>query len=315
MNIMHLKYAVEVAKAGTISKASEILLIGQPNLSRAIKELENSIGISIFTRTARGMTVTPEGKQFLSQASNILQQIEYVESLYNNKAPKKQRFSISVPRVSYISDAFVSFSGKIDSDPSELFYMETNSLRTIDNVLHNNFRLGIIRYSDQNDHYFKQLLEEKDLACRHIADFPCVLLMSADNPLASRDQIHFHDLEPYVEIIHSDQIAPAIPSDREKNCGLSDNVDRRIYVFERASRFDLLAENSRTFIWGTPIPDKFMKRYGLVQKSCADSQLMYRDLLIYRKDYQFTELDQSFFDELQDKKQHIISGISDMPFL
>ncbi|MBO7254702.1 MAG: LysR family transcriptional regulator, partial [Clostridia bacterium] len=45
MNIQHLKYALEVAKASSLSKAAENLFIGQPNLSRAIKELENSIGI------------------------------------------------------------------------------------------------------------------------------------------------------------------------------------------------------------------------------------------------------------------------------
>ena len=66
MNILHMKYAVEVAKAGSINKASENLLIAQPNLSRSIKELETDLGISIFDRSAKGMVLTPDGEEFIS---------------------------------------------------------------------------------------------------------------------------------------------------------------------------------------------------------------------------------------------------------
>lgn len=72
MNILHMKYAVEVAKCGSINKAAEILLMNQPNLSRAIKELEASLGVEIFSRSAKGMVVTPEGETFLRYATSIL---------------------------------------------------------------------------------------------------------------------------------------------------------------------------------------------------------------------------------------------------
>ena len=47
MNLLHLKYAVEIEKTGSITKAANNLFMGQPNLSKAIKELENEIGITI----------------------------------------------------------------------------------------------------------------------------------------------------------------------------------------------------------------------------------------------------------------------------
>ena len=58
MNILHMKYAVEIAKRGSINKAAERLMMNQPNLSRAVKELETSIGIKIFERSAKGIPVT-----------------------------------------------------------------------------------------------------------------------------------------------------------------------------------------------------------------------------------------------------------------
>ena len=79
MNIIHLKYAVEIEKTRSISKAAENLFMAQPNLSRAIKELEESIGIAIFNRTPKGITVTPDGEEFLHHARKILRQVEEME--------------------------------------------------------------------------------------------------------------------------------------------------------------------------------------------------------------------------------------------
>ena len=76
MNLMHLKYAAEIAKVGSLNKAAENLYMGQPNLSRAIRELETSLGITIFVRSAKGMSVTPEGEEFLRYARKILAEVD-----------------------------------------------------------------------------------------------------------------------------------------------------------------------------------------------------------------------------------------------
>ena len=90
MNLLHMKHALEVAKAGSLSKASEVLLIAAPNISRSIKELETDLGISIFDRTQNGMKLTPEGEEFINFAKGILGQIDEVEKFYKTGAPKKQ---------------------------------------------------------------------------------------------------------------------------------------------------------------------------------------------------------------------------------
>ena len=132
MNILHLKYAVEIAKTGSLNKAAENLYMGQPNLSRAIKELEASLGITIFDRSAKGMVATAEGEEFLQYARKILAQIDAVEAIYKTGVPIKKKFSISVPRASYIAEAFTQFTKQIGKDGSaELFYKETNSSRAI----------------------------------------------------------------------------------------------------------------------------------------------------------------------------------------
>ena len=177
MNILHMKYAVEVAKSGSINKAAEVLYIAQPNLSRCIKELENDLGITIFNRASTGMTLTPDGEIFVQYATKVLNQIDAIEKLYKADAAKKQRFSISVPRASYIADAFAKFTRRMTDDPAEFYYMETNPLRAINNILNEDYKLGIIRYAADYDKYYKKMLDEKVLSYEVIAEFSYVLIM------------------------------------------------------------------------------------------------------------------------------------------
>ncbi|MEE1075126.1 MAG: LysR family transcriptional regulator [Acutalibacteraceae bacterium] len=303
MNILHMKYAVEVAKVGSLAKASERLLIAVPNISRSIKELEADLGITIFDRTNKGMELTPDGEEFINYAKGILGQINQVERFYKDGSPKKQRFSISVPRACYISEAFTEFSKSLSHDAAEIFYKETNSQRTILNILNHDYKLGIIRYAENYDNYFKAMLEENGLSFETVTEFSYLLLMSENCPLAKKENITYNDLTDYIEIAHADPYVPSMPLAKVIKEELPDNIERRIFIFERASQFDLLSKNNETFMWVSPVPDSLINRYGLVQKKCVDNRKIYRDVLIYRNGYKLTDLDRRFIAELSEAKR------------
>lgn len=306
MNILHMKYAVEVAGAGSINKASETLLIAQPNLSRSIKELEADLGITIFDRSAKGMVLTEEGERFVGHAKKILAQIDEVENLYKAGGPTKRQFSVCVPRASYVADAFAQFSKKIGEGAAELFYKETNSKRAIDYILHSDYRLGIIRYAENYDKYFKEVFEEKGLDYELITEFRYVLIMSKASPLSSMGEIRYPALNEYIEIAHADPYVPSLALAEVKKEELPGKSNRRIFVFERASQFELLTENPETFMWVSPVPDRLLERYGLVQRECKDNPKLYKDVLVYRKDYHLTDLDHLFITELcKSRRQYI----------
>ena len=301
-----MKYALEVAKAGSINKASETLLIAQPNLSRSIKELESDLGIVIFDRSAKGMVLTPDGEEFIGYAKKILSQIDEVENMYKSSHQLRHKFSISVPRACYISDAFARFSTQISDEPSELMYKETNSSRAISNILQADYRMGIIRYAEKYDSYFKTMLEEKDFHYELVTEFSYVLVMNKNCPLARKENILFSDLRPYVEIAHADPYVPSLSMAQVKKEELPDDISRRIYVFERASELDILSRNAETFMWVSPISERLLELYGLVQKRSPDNHKVYRDVLIYRSDYKLTSLDRSFITELCKSKREFI---------
>lgn len=307
MNILHLKYAVEISRTKSISKAAENLYMGQPNLSRAIKELEESIGITIFERTTKGIHVTPDGEEFLQYAKSIISQVEDVEAMYRNGHVRKQKFSICVPRASYISYAMAEFSKHIDTQiPADIFYKETNSMRTINNILNDSFNLGIVRYQTGFERYYKSLFSAKKLVTETITEFNYCLLISRHHPLANRDDIELPELAPYIEVTHGDPYVPSMPQIDVKKAEMSEFVDKRIYVFERASQYLLLQSVPNTFMWVSPLPEELLEKYGLVQKRCKAVTKVYKDVLIYRSDYKLTELDNIFISELKESTQKYI---------
>ncbi len=299
MNLMHLKYAVEVSDAASITRAAERLYISQPNLSRAIRDLEDALGIEIFRRTPKGIFPTAQGEEFLGYARKILDQVDSVEKLYRGEREAAQRFSISVPRASYIACAFTEFTKRLDGEKdAEIFYKETNSMRAITNILNADYRLGILRYQAKYDREFKMMLEEKNLAYELVCEFRYALIFSASHPLAEKESIAIADLSPYVEIAHADPYVPSLPASSVSKEELSPAVKRRIFVFERGSQMQLLAETPGAFMWVSPVPPALLDRFGLVQRACAENQRLYKDILIYKKGYSLSALDKLFIDEL-----------------
>lgn len=305
MNLLYLKYALEVASLGSINKAAEKLYIDQPNLSRSIKDLETSLGVTIFERSARGMKLTEDGEVFLKYARSILGQVDALENVFKGGAAHKYRFSISVPRASYIAEAFSVFSHRVSVlDNAELFYKETNSMRTVKNVLEEEYKLGILRYAESFDKYYKDMLAEKGLSYELVTEFSYRLLIGRKSPLAKLSEITYADLASHIEIAHADPYVPSLPFAEVKKEELPD-IEKRIFVFERASQFELLAENPDTFMWVSPVPERLLSRYGLVQCTCPENRRIYKDIIIHRKDYKLSELDRAFISELCRVKREV----------
>ena len=307
MNLLHMKYAVEIAKTNSINKAAETLYVGQSALSRAIKELETNLGVVLFERSAKGMFPTPDGEVFVRYAKSVLKQVEDIEKMFGEGAVGKKKFSVSVPRASYIADAFAKFTKRIEKGTEiDVFYKETNSMKTVKNVLQDDYKLGIVRYAESFDKYYKDMMDEKGLDYELITEFRYKLLMSSESPLAKKEKISFSDLKTYTEIAHADPYVPSLPMSEVKKEELPDNTAGRIFVFERASQFELLSQNPETFMWVSPVPESLLKRYVLVEKVCDENERIYKDVLIHRRDYTLSKLDKIFIEELVKAKRDTI---------
>ena len=150
------------------------------------------------------------------------------------------------------------------------------------------------------------MLEEKGLSYELVAEFSYVLLMSRDNPLATKETITYEDLSEYIEIAHADPYVPTLSMSKVFREELPDKVNQRIFVFERASQFDLLSENPKTFMWVSPASQQILDRYNLVQRVCEGNKKVYRDVLIYHKGYKLTKLDKDFITALCNARRKFV---------
>lgn len=299
MNILHMTYAVEVAKTGSISKASEALLVAQPNLSRSIKELESDLGIVIFQRSSRGMSLTAEGEVFVGHAKRLLAQINAVENLYKNGRAAHQKFSVSAPPAVYLSDAFVRFAVETDAVPGELCFSETIASQAISRVSLGEDNFGIVRFALPYGEHFQRVFEDKGLKSEPIAAFHYVLLLSKESPLSDGRLLWRSDLSDLFEIIGTDPLAPMAAAPAPAADGFSATSRRRITAADPNTRFAILRERRDAFLWSLPLPAETLARNGLVSRECVDCKKHCRDVLIYRKDYHLDAVDQRFVETLR----------------
>ena len=295
MKIEHLKYALEVEKTGLISKAAENLYLNQPHLSKAIKELEENIGIKIFNRTPKGVIPTKDGAQFLVYAKNIVAQIDEVERLYKQRDDDVHKFDVSVPMACYVAQAFTEFVTEIaDSKSLDISYRETNSLLAIKNVVNNDNNIAIIRYQTIYEKYFLQFLEENDLETEPVWDFEYRLIMSVQNPLAMEKNIDYSDLDEYIEITHGYMTIPSLPASVVREMVSANKEKKEIAVFERESQFELLRNIHSTYMWTSPTPANILTSMPLVEKKCNVADNHYKDVLIYRRGYRLSRQEKLF---------------------
>lgn len=300
-NLLQLKYAVEVEKTGSISKAAENLYMNQPNLSKSIRELEDDLGIAIFDRTAKGVVPTDKGREFLGYARSILSQIAEMEALYRPSDDKKTRFDLFAPRASYVSQALteVILSLGPDADYS-IDYREAGAMRTIKQVANGVNQIGVIRYQTIYETNYLNALTERSLQHEPVWEFACIAIVSSRHPLAQRELISNRDLVDCTEILYGDGSIPSLPVNQAREIAQAIEAKNTITVYERASQLELISRIDTAYALASPVPQDVLDRFDLVQKRIDIPGNTYRDVLIYRAGYHLSRLDRLLIEKLRD---------------
>ncbi|MBE7033563.1 MAG: LysR family transcriptional regulator [Ruminococcaceae bacterium] len=301
MNTTHLKYIIEVEKTGSISKAAENLYMSQPQLSKAIRELEESVGISIFKRSSKGVVPTTKGVEFIMDAKGIIAQLQRLETTYNPKKSEMLTLDAVVARCEYISEAFSKFLSHISNDKKEkIIFRETNTTRSIKNVATGENNIGIIKYNVAYEQYFFQMLDERELKHEILWEYDEVIAVSKNSPLAKLSVVTEADLQDMTEILFGDNIIHYGRSARSmKDARENDNM-HHILVYERAGMCSALIGDENSYSRITPSPEGYYdeNKIRIIPMKSQDSK--YRDVLFYRKDYKLTDTDKLFVEILKE---------------
>lgn len=197
MTLTQLRYVAKVAECGSITEAARQLYISQPSLSAAIRDLEGELGILIFNRSARGISLTPDGSEFLSYARQILEQTELVEQRYAHAAPAKRLFAISSQHYAFVVNAFVKLLESVEADEYEMTLRESRTYEIIEDVAGYRSELGVLYLSSFNEKVLRKLMRENHLTYTPLFDARPHVFVSQTHPLAGSASVTLADLDDY----------------------------------------------------------------------------------------------------------------------
>lgn len=238
MTLQQLKYIIKIVECGSITEAAKQLFIAQPSLSNAVKELENELGIEIFYRTTKGISLSGDGTEFLSYARQIIEQAELMEQRYKGKRPSKQLCSISTQHYAFAINAFVELLMDLNVDEYEFILRETRTYEIIEDVKKFRSEIGILYCSHFNEKVLNKLLKENGLVFNLLFEAEPHVFLNSKHPLAKNIAVTLEDLDNYPflafeqgehnSFYFSEEILSTVP--RKKT----------IHVSDRATLFNLL---------------------------------------------------------------------------
>ena len=197
MTLAQLRYAITISNANSMNEAARMLFISQPSLSSAIKELEEEIGVELFRRSNRGISVTPEGEEFLGYARQVVEQYQLIESKYIAKEPEKKKFSVSTQHYTFAVDAFVELVKQFGMDEYEFAIHETKTYSVIEDVRNFKSEIGILYLNDFNSKVLQKLFHESNLEFHELLKCSIYVYLWKGHPLASQEEIALEELVEY----------------------------------------------------------------------------------------------------------------------
>lgn len=196
MTLMQLHYIITISETGSLNKAADRLYITQPSLTNALKDLEEELGIEIFSRSGRGVTLTADGADFLLYAKQIYGQYEDVMEKYTG-GTRKKKFAVSTQHYSFAIKAFVDLVKDIGTDRYEFAIRETMTKNVIQEVSTMKSEVGILYLSEFNRKAMTKLFQTAGVEFTHLIDCQAYVYLWRGHPLAKNRSIRFDELAPY----------------------------------------------------------------------------------------------------------------------
>ena len=238
MTLTQLRYAVEVADAGSITAAAGRLFIAQPSLSKALGELEAEMGIVIFERSARGVRPTEEGVRFLSYARQVVEQADMLESQYAHGTPVRRVFAVSSQHYAFVVNAFVDLVREVGRERYEFSLREGTTQGIIDDVRTQRSELGVVYRSHFNREVITGAIKRAELRFEPLFVARPHVFVSRRSPLAGRASVTLADLAPFPRLTYDQGIQNSFYFSEELHA--IESADKQIVVTDRATLFNLL---------------------------------------------------------------------------
>lgn len=238
MRIQQLQYVIKIVETGSMNEAAKQLYITQPSLSNAVRNLETEMGIQIFIRNPKGITLTKDGMEFLSYARQILEQTALLEERYKGDNTSRELFSVSSQHYAFVVNAFVALFNGTDMTQYELFLRETRTWEIIDDVKNSRSEIGVLFLNSYNRDVLTKLFDDNSLIATTLFTTTPHIFVSKSNPLANRKKLSMKDLEDYPYLSYDQGLHNSFYFSEEMMSQIPH--PKSIVVSDRATLFNLM---------------------------------------------------------------------------
>ena len=197
MTIQQLKYIITISENGSLNKAAEVLYITQPSLTSAVRELEKELGITLFNRGGKGVTLTNDGAEFLQYARQVVAQYDRLLEKYGKGGTLRKKFGISTQHYSFAVKSFVEMVKQFDTDEYEFAIRETKTAEVIEDVTTGKSEVGILYLSDFNRKAIGKFLKSNQLEFHPLIQCEPYVYLWKGHPLAKQESIRLAELRDY----------------------------------------------------------------------------------------------------------------------
>lgn len=197
MRIQQLEYLEKIVALGSMNEAAKALYMTQPSLSSAIKELENEMNIQILVRSKTGVRLTEEGREFMSYAQQVMDQVQLLEEKYKDTRPRKQTFSVSAQHYAFVVHAFVELINSLDVEEYQFKLRETETENILEDLSRFKSELGILYLNSFNEKVMMKLFKERELVFQPLFHAKPHVFVSNTSPLGQKELVELSDLEDY----------------------------------------------------------------------------------------------------------------------
>lgn len=238
MRIQQLEYLERIIEAGSINEAAKRLFLTQPSLSNAVKELENEMGIQIFQRSSGGISLTAEGREFMTYSKQILDQVNLMNERYKNGQQRKQSFSVSAQHYAFVVHAFVELIKSVNANEYQFTLRETETQNIFNDLAQFKSELGILYTNGFNQKIMQRLFKENNLVFTPLFVAKPHIFVSRYNPLTSKSSVNLSDLEDFPYLSYEQGEVNSFYFSEEILSTLSHK--KSIKVSDRATIFNLM---------------------------------------------------------------------------
>ena len=301
MTILQLKYVMAIAKAASISEAANNLFMTQPALSLAINDLEEELGLVLFKRNSRGVTLTKDGEEFLIYAKQAVSNFELIENKYEKNRAGISHFSVSLQHYVFAVHAFVNTIKKYDFDEYTYSIRESRTDEVLEDVKNLKSEIGIISYSAANEKVLKKILKDYRLKFTPLVTKDTYVYMWCEHPLAVKEEISLSDLKGY----------PCVSFDQSSDNSfyLSEEAlfehdfKKNIRSTDRATSAEVVVALNGYSIGTGIVIDNLSLKEGFVAKKLKEQDPLTIGYIVKEK-HSLSEMGKAYIEELMKYKEY-----------